>query len=228
MMNYRLHLPVLLTLLLSSHLFAQNSKKRQFIQVTREVSWSDGMRCQVGEVELVTGFNKDTYTVWNGKNYLIYRTHAKKITSDEAALALLRQRQQLYTQLQRLMSQRSQAKNNQNRQPTAQEQLAILQQLQKIANGTGRTKNDLALLNQFQKPSHTGRKAVESQISGEFKGWGGDTIFKLTNGQIWQQSSYAYNYHYAYRPEVIIYNTTAGYKMKVDGVDSTIYVKRIK
>lgn len=69
---------------------------------------------------------------------------------------------------------------------------------------------------------------IESHIDGEFEGWDGETIFKLTNGQIWQQSSYAYTYHYAYRPEVLIYKTNSRYKMKVEGVDRTIYVKRLK
>lgn len=75
-------------------------------------------------------------------------------------------------------------------------------------------------------PSPTG--VIESQIDGDFEGWDGDTIFKLTNGQIWQQSLYSYTYHYAYRPNVIIYPTSGGYKMKVDGVSSEIYVKRLK
>jgi len=69
---------------------------------------------------------------------------------------------------------------------------------------------------------------VETQIEGEFEGWSGDTIFKLANGQIWQQSSYAYSYHYAYRPKVLIYKSGAVYLMKVDGVDNTIQVKRLK
>ncbi len=68
---------------------------------------------------------------------------------------------------------------------------------------------------------------IESTIDGEFQGWDGETIFKLVNGQIWQQSSYQYHYHYAYMPRVMIYRTDRGYKMKVDGVDASIYVKRI-
>jgi hypothetical protein len=69
---------------------------------------------------------------------------------------------------------------------------------------------------------------IESQIEGEFEGWTGDTIFKLANGQIWQQSSYAYKYHYAYRPNTLIYKAGAAYQMKVDGVDGAIQVKRLK
>jgi len=69
---------------------------------------------------------------------------------------------------------------------------------------------------------------IESHIKGDFEGWEGETIFKLDNGQIWQQSSYDYTYHYAYHPEVVIYKTSGGYKMKVDGVDDAIYVRRLK
>jgi hypothetical protein len=69
---------------------------------------------------------------------------------------------------------------------------------------------------------------IESQIDGEFQGWDGETIFKLVNGQIWQQSSYQYYYYYAYMPKVTIYHTDGGYKMKVDGVDQSIFVKRIR
>lgn len=69
---------------------------------------------------------------------------------------------------------------------------------------------------------------MESNINSNFDGWTGDTIFQLRNGQIWQQSSYDYKYHYAYSPSVEIYQSGSGYKMKVDGVDSAISVTRIK
>lgn len=70
--------------------------------------------------------------------------------------------------------------------------------------------------------------AVESRISGEIEGWDGDTIFKLDNGQIWQQAEYDYTYFYAYRPEVTIYQTSAGCRMKVEDETETVLVKRIK
>jgi hypothetical protein len=69
---------------------------------------------------------------------------------------------------------------------------------------------------------------IESRIDGDFEGWDGDTIFKLINGQIWQQVSYDYTYHYAFMPKVLIFKTTGGYKMKVEGVHKTIYVERLK
>lgn len=69
---------------------------------------------------------------------------------------------------------------------------------------------------------------IESQIDGEFEGWTGETIFSLTNGQVWQQSSYAYTYHYAYRPKVLIFKSGSQYKMRVEGVDSEITVIQLK
>ena len=69
---------------------------------------------------------------------------------------------------------------------------------------------------------------IETQIDDDFEGWDGETIFKLSNGQVWQQAAYAYTYHYAYRPKVLIYLSGSAYRMKVDGVDSTILVKRLK
>lgn len=70
--------------------------------------------------------------------------------------------------------------------------------------------------------------AVESTISGEIEGWDGDTIFKLDNAQIWQQAAYDYTYFYAYRPDVTIYQTSAGCRMKVENETETVLVKRIK
>lgn len=69
---------------------------------------------------------------------------------------------------------------------------------------------------------------VSSRINGTFTGWEGDTAFTLSNGQVWQQASYAYCYHYAYWPEVLIVQTPGGYKMVVEEVEDSIYVKRLK
>ena len=70
--------------------------------------------------------------------------------------------------------------------------------------------------------------AIESAITGEVHGWDGDTIFKLDNGQIWQQAEYDYTYFYEYHPDVTIYQTRGGCRMKVEDEDETIIVKRIK
>jgi len=76
--------------------------------------------------------------------------------------------------------------------------------------------------------SSSNNSVIETQIDGDFEGWEGETIFKMMNGEIWQQSSYAYLYHYAYSPQVIIYKSSSGYVMKVDGVEETINVVKLK
>ena len=72
------------------------------------------------------------------------------------------------------------------------------------------------------------KNVVETQIYGTFNGWDGQTIFKMLNSQIWQQSTYAYMYHYAYSPNVLIYEYKGEWIMRVDDVDETIAVTRLK
>lgn len=74
----------------------------------------------------------------------------------------------------------------------------------------------------------SGTDVIEARIDGEFQGWEGETIFKLTNGQIWQQASYAYTYTYKFMPKVMIIKTGRGYELHVDGMDRRILVQRIR
>lgn len=69
---------------------------------------------------------------------------------------------------------------------------------------------------------------IESQVDGDFEGWEGETVVKLTNGQVWQQTEYHYHYHYAFMPKVIILKTTIGHKMIVDGVPKAVGVTLLK
>jgi hypothetical protein len=77
-------------------------------------------------------------------------------------------------------------------------------------------------------PRLTTPTVIESEIDGDFEGWSGETIFKLNNGQIWQQTEYDYEYEYAYNPEVTIYKASECYKMKVEDMSDTICVRRLK
>jgi hypothetical protein len=61
------------------------------------------------------------------------------------------------------------------------------------------------------------------QIEDAWNGWGGDTIVKLTDGSIWRQAEYHYEYMYAFRPELKL----AGDRMHVDGMSRGIRVRRI-
>jgi hypothetical protein len=69
---------------------------------------------------------------------------------------------------------------------------------------------------------------VESRIDGNFEGWSGNTTFRLINGQVWQQTSFGFLFHFAARPEVVIYRVESVYKMRVDGVKGSITVKQVK
>ena len=73
-----------------------------------------------------------------------------------------------------------------------------------------------------------GAVVVETQIEGDFIGWEGATIIKLSNGQIWQQTEYHYEYHYAYMPKALIHSSGDGHKMRVDGTSKPIGVQRLR
>jgi hypothetical protein len=69
---------------------------------------------------------------------------------------------------------------------------------------------------------------IESRIAGDFEGWSGDTIFKLDNGQVWQQDSSSVYVSVKVRPRVTIYRSNGRLVMQVDGVPRTVAVKRLK
>jgi hypothetical protein len=71
-------------------------------------------------------------------------------------------------------------------------------------------------------------EVIVSQIDGQFTGFHGDAIFKLANGQVWQQRRYRYRYKYAYRPSVKIYRGESGrWMMDVDVMSDSIEVVRV-
>lgn len=64
---------------------------------------------------------------------------------------------------------------------------------------------------------------MRSQVENEWTGWSGDTIVTLTDGSVWRQEEYHYEYHYAYRPTVMVTGNT----MHVEGMSRGIRVRRI-
>ena len=70
---------------------------------------------------------------------------------------------------------------------------------------------------------------ITSRILGEFKGWSGYTKFQLENGQIWQQSNEGLLIVRINNPTVIIKKSFFGtYNLNVEGVNSTVKVRRIQ
>jgi hypothetical protein len=60
-------------------------------------------------------------------------------------------------------------------------------------------------------------------VDGSWEGWHGDTSVRLTDGSVWQQAEYYYQYRYAYRPKVEL----VGGKMLVDGMRKAVRVRRV-
>jgi hypothetical protein len=80
-----------------------------------------------------------------------------------------------------------------------------------------------------QTPAAQPTQVIESRVDGDFTGWDGATIVKLTNGQIWQQTEFHYVYHFASMPKARIYPSDGGYKMKIENIDDVaVGVKRLK
>ncbi|MEE4175411.1 MAG: hypothetical protein V2I57_14260 [Xanthomonadales bacterium] len=71
---------------------------------------------------------------------------------------------------------------------------------------------------------------IVSPIKGEFSGWTGDTVFELENGMIWQQAEGGTFYIPAKSGAVAIIDKGVfnAWRLKVDGYNKTIRVKRLQ
>ena len=68
------------------------------------------------------------------------------------------------------------------------------------------------------------RGAIEANVDGEWRGWSGDTVVRLTDGSVWRQAEYLYEYNYQYRPSVLI----DGDRMLVEGMSQSVAVQRVR
>lgn len=80
----------------------------------------------------------------------------------------------------------------------------------------------------YYPPNAQAASVIETKIDGDFEGWEGETVVKLMNGQVWIQTEYYYEYHYAYMPDVLIYQSGGGWKMKVEGVGKAVGVEQLR
>ena len=77
--------------------------------------------------------------------------------------------------------------------------------------------------------SGSGPKKIKSTYVGEFTGWDGDTVFRLENGQVWQQAEQGRMSWKAENPEVTISRGMFGvYRLSVKGVNKKVKVRRIE
>ena len=68
---------------------------------------------------------------------------------------------------------------------------------------------------------------ISSRIDGVFNGWDGDSIYALTNGQLWKQAQWVLENKWLFRPKALVFYYF-GWKMKVDGSSKTVRVTRLK
>jgi len=71
-------------------------------------------------------------------------------------------------------------------------------------------------------------EATKTRIVGEFRGWYGDTVFRLENGQTWRQRLPGKWFHKADSPEVEIRKNMMGYwVLRVVSEDRSVGVLRV-
>ena len=71
------------------------------------------------------------------------------------------------------------------------------------------------------------RIVTQSQIEGEFEGMDFDRVFKLANGQAWQQAVGQYRYTYHSQPSVRVLEEGGRHVLDVDGFGELIAVRRV-
>lgn len=71
------------------------------------------------------------------------------------------------------------------------------------------------------------QKYKDSCITGEFEGWGGDTVYELDDGSKWELVSYTYCYSYSYRPRAIIWRDGGRYYLEVQDMNDKKEVREV-
>lgn len=84
-----------------------------------------------------------------------------------------------------------------------------------------------AALNPEPAPS-ANPNVIETRMAGDFTGWDGSTLFQFANGQLWRQASFGTLYHFQRSPKVTLVATGSGWRLQVEGVPQSIYVRRIR
>jgi hypothetical protein len=73
-----------------------------------------------------------------------------------------------------------------------------------------------------------GGNLVESIIVSKFEGLNAGNFYKLANGQIWEQvEAWVWVWIWV-NPNVTIYPSSGGYKMKVENIDHSVLVRRVR
>ena len=80
-----------------------------------------------------------------------------------------------------------------------------------------------------QEKAQQALEAITARVVGGFRGWTGETVFELDNGQVWEQAgSGRYEYSGEDRAVVIERGFLNSFSLKPQGLNRTVRVKRIK
>jgi len=79
-------------------------------------------------------------------------------------------------------------------------------------------------------PQEMSRETITSTIEGSFNGWSGKTLFKLQNGQQWEQvENDSFSVKTMQNPTVTIQpGLLGGWLLKVEGYNRSVRVKRVR
>jgi hypothetical protein len=68
---------------------------------------------------------------------------------------------------------------------------------------------------------------INGQIKGTFAGYNGGAVFRLVDGQVWQQKIHKYKYKYANRPAVRVFENNGQHFIEVEGMDDFVPVVKV-
>lgn len=72
-------------------------------------------------------------------------------------------------------------------------------------------------------------REIQSRLVGEFTGWRGNTEFRLENGQVWRQAGQGRLVYTADAPLITIRRGAfSAYRLSVEGVNSSVTVRRVR
>ena len=72
-------------------------------------------------------------------------------------------------------------------------------------------------------------KRIESRIAGKFKGWGPNSQFELTNGQVWRIADGSNAIYELQDPKVIVHRGMLGaFYLEIEGVGFQMRVTRVR
>ncbi len=82
---------------------------------------------------------------------------------------------------------------------------------------------------QRAKAEAEGPSVIESSVDGEFNGFDGNTVIRLLDGSLWEQTEFYWEWHWAYLPKATVFRSRSGeWKMQIAGIRRSVGVRKLK